>query len=112
MQYTLLGRTGVRVSRLALGTATFGVAPQEQDAINLVHKALDLGINFFDTAVTYGNQPRFDRPGAPPAAAAASRQRRFSAWRCRVIATTLLLPAKCRSVSSLAPTAAALTVPA
>ena len=70
MEYTLLGRTGVRVSRLALGTATFGVAPQEQDAINLVHKALDLGINFFDTAVTYGNQPRFDRPGAPPAAPA------------------------------------------
>ncbi len=67
MQYTLLGRTGVRVSRLALGTATFGVAPQEQDAINLVHKALDLGINFFDTAVTYGNQPRFDRPGTPSA---------------------------------------------
>jgi 1-deoxyxylulose-5-phosphate synthase len=67
MEYTLLGRTGVRVSRLALGTATFGVAPQEKDAIKLVHRALDLGINFFDTAVTYGNQPRFDRPGAPPA---------------------------------------------
>jgi aryl-alcohol dehydrogenase-like predicted oxidoreductase len=67
MEYTLLGRTGVRVSRLALGTATFGVAPQEKDTIKLVHKALDLGINFFDTAVTYGNQPRFDRPGAPPA---------------------------------------------
>jgi len=65
MEYTLLGRTGARVSRLALGTATFGVAPQEKDASKLVHKALDLGINFFDTAVTYGNQPRFDRPGAP-----------------------------------------------
>jgi aryl-alcohol dehydrogenase-like predicted oxidoreductase len=67
MEYALLGRTGAHVSRLALGTATFGVAPREKDAINLVHKALDLGINFFDTAVTYGNQPRFDRPGAPPA---------------------------------------------
>src|SRR5262249_59327343 len=67
MEYTLLGRTGVRVSRISLGSATFGVAPREKEAINLVHKALDLGINFFDTAVTYGNQPRFDRPGAPPA---------------------------------------------
>src|SRR2546430_15196891 len=67
MEYALLGRTGTHVSRLALGTATFGVAPREKDAINLVHKALDLGLNFFDTAVTYGNQPRFDRPGAPPA---------------------------------------------
>src|SRR5436853_556283 len=63
MEYTLLGRTGVRVSRLALGTATFGVAPQEQDAIKLVHRALDLGINFFDTAVTYGNQPPIDTHG-------------------------------------------------
>src|SRR5262245_59069414 len=67
MEYTLLGRTGVRVARLVLGTATFGVAPQQYDAIKLVHRALDLGINFFDTAVTYGNQPRFDRPGAPAA---------------------------------------------
>lgn len=67
MQYHLLGPTGVHVSRICLGTATFGVAPLEEDATSLVHRAIDLGINFFDTANSYGNQARFDRPGAPPA---------------------------------------------
>jgi aryl-alcohol dehydrogenase-like predicted oxidoreductase len=65
MEYVLLGRTGVRVSRICIGTGTFGVAPLEQDAGALVHRALNLGINFFDTANSYGNQPRFDRPGVP-----------------------------------------------
>ena len=67
MEYAILGRTGVRVSRLCLGTATFGVAPLAADASALIHRALDLGINFFDTANSYGNQTRFDRPGVPPA---------------------------------------------
>jgi aryl-alcohol dehydrogenase-like predicted oxidoreductase len=67
MEYALLGRTGVRVSKICVGTATFGVAPLEKDAIAVVHRALDLGINFFDCANSYGNQPRFDRPGAPAA---------------------------------------------
>lgn len=67
MQYQLLGQTGVRVSRLALGTALFGVAPLEADAAGLVRRALDLGVNFFETANSYGNQARFDRPGRPPA---------------------------------------------
>src|SRR5690242_21618134 len=68
MQYSILGPTGVRVSQIALGTATFGVAPSAQDADRLVGEALDLGINFFDTADVYGNMPVFDRPGAPAAA--------------------------------------------
>jgi 1-deoxyxylulose-5-phosphate synthase len=68
MEYALLGPTGVKVSRICLGTATFGVAPTERDADRIVHAALDLGINFFDTANVYGNTPVFDRPGAPPAA--------------------------------------------
>ncbi len=68
MQYSLLGPTGVRVSRICLGTATFGVAPSAQDADRVVGAALDLGINFFDTADVYGNMPVFDRPGAPAAA--------------------------------------------
>jgi aryl-alcohol dehydrogenase-like predicted oxidoreductase len=68
MQYAILGPTGVRVSRICLGTATFGVAPSAQDADRLVGEALDLGINFVDTADTYGNMPVFDRPGAPAAA--------------------------------------------
>jgi aryl-alcohol dehydrogenase-like predicted oxidoreductase len=68
MQYSILGPTGVRVSRICLGTATFGVAPSAQDAERLVGEALDLGINFIDTADVYGNTPVFDRPGAPAAA--------------------------------------------
>jgi 1-deoxyxylulose-5-phosphate synthase len=67
MEYALLGSTGVKVSRICVGTATFGVAPSERDADRIVHAALDLGINFFDTADVYGNTPIFDRPGAPPA---------------------------------------------
>jgi aryl-alcohol dehydrogenase-like predicted oxidoreductase len=58
MKYSVLGRTGVRVSRICLGTATFGVAPTAQDAERLVGTALDLGINFVDTADVYGNTVR------------------------------------------------------
>ena len=61
MEYALLGSTGVKVSRICVGTATFGVAPSERDADRIVHAALDLGINFFDTADVYGNTPIFDR---------------------------------------------------
>ena len=68
MKYTLLGRTGLHVSRIALGTATFGVTPLEADATPMVNRALDLGINVFDTSNSYGHQPRFDQPWAPPAA--------------------------------------------
>jgi aryl-alcohol dehydrogenase-like predicted oxidoreductase len=68
MKYSVLGRTGMRVSRICLGTATFGVAPDPQEADRVVGAALDLGINFIDTADVYGNMPVFDRIGAPPAA--------------------------------------------
>ena len=68
MHYSLLGPTGVKVSKICLGTATFGVAPNAQEAERVVHAALDLGINFFDTANVYGATSTFDRPGVPPAA--------------------------------------------
>ncbi len=68
MQYSVLGTTGVKVSQICLGTATFGVAPTAQDADGVVGAAIDLGINFVDTADVYGNMPVFDRPGAPAAA--------------------------------------------
>jgi aryl-alcohol dehydrogenase-like predicted oxidoreductase len=68
MKYKYFGRTGLRVSTLCLGTGPFGVAPLEDDAIELVHSAIDHGINFIDTANSYGNFLRIDRPGAPPAA--------------------------------------------
>lgn len=65
MTYAPLGRTGVTVSRICLGTALFGLAPLEKDVPSLVDRAIDLGINFFDTANTYGNRPAFDQPGMP-----------------------------------------------
>ncbi|GAA1741742.1 aldo/keto reductase [Isoptericola hypogeus] len=68
MEYSVLGRSGMRVSRICLGTATFGVAPDPREAERIVDAALDLGVNFVDTADVYGNMPVFDRAGAPPAA--------------------------------------------
>ena len=74
MKYSVLGPTGVRVSRICVGTATFGVAPGAHEADGVVEAALDLGINFFDTADVYGSTPTFDRPGAPPASERASAE--------------------------------------
>lgn len=54
MQYTSLGRTGLKVSRLCLGTMNFGPQTTEPDSFAVMDKALDLGINFFDTADVYG----------------------------------------------------------
>ena len=68
MQYSILGTTGVKVSRICLGTATFGVAPLAEQADRVVGAAIDLGVNFVDTADVYGHMPVFDRPGAPAAA--------------------------------------------
>ncbi|WP_243061776.1 aldo/keto reductase [Humibacter sp. RRB41] len=55
MEYRLLGRTGVQVSPLCLGTMMFGPwgNDDEQDAIRIIHRALDAGINFVDTADVY-----------------------------------------------------------
>lgn len=54
MEYTYLGRTGLQVSRLVLGTMNFGPQTSEDDSHVIMSKALDLGINFFDTANVYG----------------------------------------------------------
>jgi aryl-alcohol dehydrogenase-like predicted oxidoreductase len=56
MQYTHLGRTGLKVSRLCLGTMNFGPRTSEQDSFAIMDKALDLGINFFDSANVYGGK--------------------------------------------------------
>lgn len=56
MDYTQLGRTGLKVSRLCLGTMNFGPQTTEADSFTIMDKALDLGINFFDTANVYGRQ--------------------------------------------------------
>jgi len=54
MEYTQLGRTGLKVSRLCLGTMNFGPYSTEAESFEIMDKALDLGINFFDTANVYG----------------------------------------------------------
>lgn len=56
MQYANLGRTGLRVSRLCLGTMNFGARTSEADSFAIMDKALDVGINFFDTANRYGGE--------------------------------------------------------
>ena len=54
MKYVKLGRTGLEVSPLCLGTMNFGPLTSEVDSFAIMDKALDLGINFFDTANVYG----------------------------------------------------------
>ncbi|MFD7167111.1 aldo/keto reductase [Streptomyces violascens] len=54
MKYTQLGRTGLQVSRLVLGTMNFGPLTDEAGSHALMDAALDAGINFFDTADIYG----------------------------------------------------------
>jgi len=54
MEHTHLGRTGLLVSRLCLGTMNFGPETSEEDSGVIMDRALDEGINFFDTANVYG----------------------------------------------------------
>lgn len=54
MEYTHLGRTGLLVSRLCLGTMNFGPLTSEEDSFAIMDRSLELGINFFDTANVYG----------------------------------------------------------
>src|SRR5512145_667141 len=54
MEFTQLGRTGLKVSRLCLGTMNFGPHTEEKDSFAQMDRALELGINFFDTANVYG----------------------------------------------------------
>jgi aryl-alcohol dehydrogenase-like predicted oxidoreductase len=54
MDYTHLGRSGLSVSRLCLGTMNFGPVTEEADAHAIMDQAHDHGINFFDTANVYG----------------------------------------------------------
>ena len=56
MEYRTLGRTGVKVSPLCLGTMNFGPQTSEADSFAIMDQALDLGINFFDTANRYGGK--------------------------------------------------------
>ena len=55
MQYRTLGRTGIKVTPYCLGAMMFGAIgnPDHDDSIRIIHKALDAGINFIDTADMY-----------------------------------------------------------
>jgi aryl-alcohol dehydrogenase-like predicted oxidoreductase len=54
MNYTHLGRTGLKVSRMALGTMNFGGLTDEATSFSIMDEALDAGVNFVDTADVYG----------------------------------------------------------
>ncbi|QGH36197.1 aldo/keto reductase [Gracilibacillus salitolerans] len=58
MEYTNLGRTGMKVSKLCLGTMNFGPSTEEKEAHKIMDAALNAGLNFFDTANVYGGQGR------------------------------------------------------
>lgn len=62
MQYKKLGRTGLFVSRLCLGTMNFGDATDKKTAFEIMDAAYEAGINFFDTADVYGGPQRPDIP--------------------------------------------------
>ena len=53
MEYRNLGRTGVKVSQLCLGTMMFGRSTSEADSVAIIERALDQGVNFVDTANAY-----------------------------------------------------------
>jgi aryl-alcohol dehydrogenase-like predicted oxidoreductase len=56
MQFTFLGRSGLSVSRLALGTNNFGSFADEDECVAMMDTALERGINLFDTANMYGRR--------------------------------------------------------
>ncbi|MBV9825948.1 MAG: aldo/keto reductase [Alphaproteobacteria bacterium] len=62
MEYTTLGRTGLKVGVAGLGCGGFSrlglsQGKSEAEAIGLIHEAIDLGVNLFDTAASYGTEP-------------------------------------------------------
>jgi aryl-alcohol dehydrogenase-like predicted oxidoreductase len=54
MEYRSLGRTGIQVSELCLGTMNFGSSTDETESIKIIEAAIEAGINFIDTANCYG----------------------------------------------------------
>ncbi len=56
LQYRHMGKANVRVSNICLGTMHFGSKTEEKEAFAIMDRALELGINFFDTANVYGGE--------------------------------------------------------
>jgi aryl-alcohol dehydrogenase-like predicted oxidoreductase len=65
MNYKRLGKCGLKVSEVCLGTNNFGAQVGEQDAIKIIAKAIDLGINLIDTADIYPWGIKLDRSRYP-----------------------------------------------
>jgi len=64
MQYRYIGKSGLRVSPICLGTMTFGTqTPDEKEAFKIMDKAYDSGVNFYDTAELYPVPPTTDKSG-------------------------------------------------
>lgn len=61
MEITRLGRSNLQVSRICLGTMHFGSRTPEAEAFAIMDAALEMGINFFDTANVYGGRPNTGR---------------------------------------------------
>jgi len=78
MEYAHLGRSGLRVSRLCLGTMNFGPLTPPADAHAIMDRAHELGINFFDTANRYGGA------ASPPGQVANNDQSHFG-WTEEII---------------------------
>ena len=55
MEYRRLGKSGLKVSEICLGTMTFGHGADEAETNRMVDLALDAGVNFFDTANSYAD---------------------------------------------------------
>ena len=104
MEYTQLGRSGLQVSRLCLGTMNFGQATDEADSHPIMDAAHEYGINYFDTANVYGNKGGTEQivgAGSPPEVSAASAP----SWPRRCTATLVTGPTteSSRRSASVAP---------
>jgi len=72
MEFARLGRTGLTVSRLCLGTGTFGNQTDEAEAYRMLDQVAEAGVNFIDTADVY--------PAAPDASTAGSSEEITGRW--------------------------------
>ena len=61
MEHKSLGRSGLQVSVVGLGCMNFGMMNDEAESAEVVHKAMDLGVNFFDTADVYGERGKSEQ---------------------------------------------------
>ena len=86
MQFTKFGQTGLTVSRMILGTGTFGKQTDEKEAHRMLDKAAEAGINFIDTADVY--PPGAEVGGAEIVVGRWLSNKRAGFIRCRQLAKT------------------------